>query len=64
MSVPKKRRTRSSVGNRRSHHALKKLVLNKCEKCNKVIKPHNACSFCGNYKNNTVIKIKDKKNKE
>jgi len=66
MSVPKKRRTKSSVGSRRSHHALKKINLKKCPKCGRAVEPHRACSFCGTYKNKEVIKIdtKDKKKKE
>lgn len=63
MSVPKKRRTKSSVGKRRSHHALEKQVLNKCSKCGKAIKPHQACSFCGTYKDKEAVKPKDKKTK-
>lgn len=64
MSVPKKRRTKSSIGQRRSHHALKKTPLNKCPKCGKAIRPHCACSFCGYYKGKEVIKIKSKSKKE
>lgn len=61
MSVPKKRKTRSSVGQSRSHDALKPKTLNSCSKCGQAILPHNACSFCGNYKGKTVLKVKSKK---
>lgn len=64
MSVPKKRRTKSSVGKRRSHHALKKVTLNKCPKCSKAVKPHKACAYCGTYKGREVVKIKTKKEKK
>jgi large subunit ribosomal protein L32 len=64
MSVPKKRRTRASVGNRRSHHALSKVTLNKCPQCGKSKLQHTACDFCGTYKGKEVIKIKDKTKKE
>jgi large subunit ribosomal protein L32 len=60
MSVPKKRRTSSSVGQRRSHHALKKAILSKCPKCEKAVPMHQACAFCGTYKKREVIKLKDK----
>jgi large subunit ribosomal protein L32 len=63
MPVPFKRHPSSKVGRRRSHLALTKVKLVKCEKCNKPVKPHMACSFCGTYKGRTVIKIKDKKAK-
>ncbi len=64
MSVPKKRRTKSSVGKRRSHHALQKTSLNKCPKCGKAIKLHTACSFCGTYKDKEVVKVKSKTSKK
>jgi large subunit ribosomal protein L32 len=64
MSVPKKKRTRSSVGKRRSHHALKEINLNKCPKCGRVVRLHAACSFCGTYKDKEAIKIKTKKEKK
>lgn len=63
MSVPKKRRTNSSVGNRRSHHALKKKNLSKCPQCGKAIEMHRACSFCGTYRGREAVKIKTKKAK-
>lgn len=64
MSVPKKRRTKSSVGKRRSHHGLKKVILNKCSKCGRAVEPHRACSFCGVYSGREIIKIKSKTKKE
>ena len=64
MSVPKKRRTKSSVGNRRSHHALKAITLNVCPKCKKALKPHTACEFCGFYKDQEVVKKESKKTKK
>lgn len=63
MSVPKKRRTSSSVGRRNSHSALDKVTLNKCEKCGQAVKPHSACSNCGSYKGREAIKIKTKTKK-
>jgi large subunit ribosomal protein L32 len=65
MSVPKKRKTSSSIKQQRSHHSLKKQTLNSCSKCGQAVMPHTACSFCGNYKGRVVLKIKDKaKNKK
>ncbi len=63
MSVPKKRRTSSSVGRRNSHSALDQVTLNKCEKCGQAVKPHAACSNCGAYKGREVITIKTKTKK-
>ena len=64
MSVPKKRRTSSSVGRRRSHHALKSNSLNICSKCGKAVLPHHVCSFCGTYKGVEIIKVKTKTKKK
>ncbi len=58
MSVPKKKRTRSSKGKRRSHHALKEVQLSVCSKCKKAILPHSVCENCGTYKEREVIKAK------
>ncbi len=58
MSVPKKKRTKSSVGNRRSHQALKPLTLTICPQCGREIKPHTVCPFCGYYRGREAVKIK------
>ena len=63
MSVPKKRKTRSAVGQNRSHLALKKKNLSTCSKCGQAVEAHSACGFCGNYKNKTVLKVKTKTKK-
>lgn len=63
MSVPKKRRTKSSAGKRRSHHALKKTTLGTCPQCGRALKPHTACNFCGTYKGREVIAVKNKDKK-
>jgi large subunit ribosomal protein L32 len=60
MSVPKKKRTSGAVGKRRSHHALKKKALNNCAQCGKAVMPHKACLFCGYYKKEASVKIKEK----
>jgi len=44
MSVPKKKRTKSSKGRRASHFGLKPLTLGTCKKCGKAVRPHYACS--------------------
>lgn len=64
MSVPMKRHASSAKGRRRSHHALKKVNLNKCSQCGRAIKAHQTCSFCGSYKGKKVIKVKTDKVKK
>ena len=58
MANPKKRRTKAAVGRNRAHLALKKVTLNVCPKCGKAVKPHTACSFCGEYKGKPALKVK------
>jgi large subunit ribosomal protein L32 len=63
MSVQFKKHTASKARRRRSHHALKKVTLNKCPKCGKAVLPHSACSFCGSYKGREAVKVKTKAKK-
>lgn len=64
MSVPAKRRSSSEAKRGRAHQALKKTTLNKCPKCDKAVRPHRACDFCGSYKGKEVVKIKTKTKKK
>lgn len=57
MVVPTHHHTRSRVGKRRSHQALKKPQLIKCPQCGSFIMPHRVCSFCGYYKGKEVIDV-------
>lgn len=54
MSVPKKKRTSGSSRRRRSHHALDKVELSKCSKCQSVVMPHYACANCGTYNDKKI----------
>ena len=36
-------------------------ALTKCSKCGATIRPHRACTKCGNYKNQEVIKVEASK---
>ncbi|MDP3724909.1 MAG: 50S ribosomal protein L32 [Nanoarchaeota archaeon] len=48
--VPKKRHSKSKVGRRRSHLALKRREMHPCASCNGPTVPHRACAQCGVYK--------------
>jgi large subunit ribosomal protein L32 len=68
MAVPKKKLTRTRTGNRRSHLALSKIKLSKCDKCGEKKISHSVCEVCGTYKGDQIIdftkkdiKYKDKK---
>ncbi|MEK7481743.1 MAG: 50S ribosomal protein L32 [Patescibacteria group bacterium] len=60
--VPVKHHTKSKVGRRRSHLALKPSQIFACQNCAGPILPHKMCGQCGNYKGRIVrepkLKIK------
>ncbi|HBE90078.1 MAG TPA: 50S ribosomal protein L32 [Candidatus Andersenbacteria bacterium] len=70
MPVPKKHHTKSKVGRRRSHLALKKIILGQCTKCKRAVLSHSVCNWCGIYAGKEVIDVlaklskKEKKLKE
>lgn len=57
MSVPKRKKTKSSVKQRRMHQFLVEPVLTPCPKCNKPRKLHSVCPNCGFYKGKEVINV-------
>ena len=56
MAVPFRRTSKTKKRMRRTH--LKKEVgaLTTCSKCGATIRPHRACTKCGNYKGKAVLK--------
>ena len=50
--VPVKHHSKSKVGRRRSHLALKKENIFVCPQCKGPTLPHRACGQCGVYGNN------------
>lgn len=59
MAVPFRRTSKTKKRMRRTH--LKKTVgeLTTCSKCGATLRPHRACTKCGNYKGQEVIKVKE-----
>ncbi|MBS5862422.1 MAG: 50S ribosomal protein L32 [Firmicutes bacterium] len=57
MAVPFRRTSKTKKRMRRTH--LKKEVgaLTKCSKCGATLRPHRACTKCGNYNGKTVINV-------
>lgn len=47
--VPTKHHSKSKVGRRRSHLALKPTKLEVCPECKHPTFPHRACLNCGHY---------------
>lgn len=61
MALPGHRRTSSHKRRRASHFALTPNALQHCPKCDKPVRPHRACPFCGFYKGREVVKMGKKK---
>ena len=47
--VPVKHHSKSKVGRRRSHLALKKTNIFVCKNCQGPVLPHRSCAQCGTY---------------
>jgi large subunit ribosomal protein L32 len=55
MPHPKKKTTRGTGGQRRSHDHLTAVTASVCPKCQEPKISHQVCSKCGFYKDNKVI---------
>jgi len=64
MAVPKQRKTKSRVKQRRMHQYIETKNLVKCKKCEKPTLPHTVCKSCGFYKGQEVINVLKKTDKK
>jgi len=64
MAVPRHKHTRSSVGQRRMHIYITPASLATCQKCQKPVRPHTVCRYCGYYKNREFINVLEKLTKK
>lgn len=55
MAVPKKKTSVSRQGNRRSHSALKPIVVSECSNCGEVKLSHHVCPSCGFYDKKEIL---------
>ncbi|MBC7243209.1 MAG: 50S ribosomal protein L32 [Anaerolineae bacterium] len=60
-ALPKRKVSTVRRGNRRSHHALKKINLVPCPNCHKLRLPHHICPHCGHYRGVEVIEVAKEK---
>jgi large subunit ribosomal protein L32 len=56
MAVPKKKKSKSKKGSRRSHDSVKMPNVSHCPQCHEPVLPHHVCLQCGTYKGETIIK--------
>jgi large subunit ribosomal protein L32 len=59
MAVPKKKKSKSKRGMRRSHDSVKLPRIVNCPHCHEPVLPHHVCPECGIYKGRTIIKTEE-----
>lgn len=59
MAVPKKKKSHSTTGMRRSHHALKATNWIEAPDTGEAVRPHHIDLKTGIYKGRKVIEVKD-----
>lgn len=57
MAVPFRRTSKTKKRMRRTHLKKEVCALTTCSKCGATIRPHRACTKCGNYNGKEVIKV-------
>ena len=60
-AVPFRRTSKTKKRMCRTHLKKEVGVINTCSKCGAAIRPHRACTKCGNYKDKEVIKTSEEK---
>ena len=55
MALPKKKRTRSRIGPRRSAYRLYVPEMASCPQCHSSRRPHMVCPVCGYYNGREVV---------
>ena len=62
MAVPFRRTSKTKKRMRRTHLKKELPGMTTCTKCGAAIRPHRACTECGNYKGKEVINVSKKEN--
>lgn len=64
MPNPARKHGRSRQGKRRANWKLALPALTGCPQCARRIPTHRACAFCGYYRGQQVVAVKEKTAKE
>jgi large subunit ribosomal protein L32 len=62
-ALPKQKVSRAAQGRRRAHQALVVPQLVACSNCGQKRVPHTVCNNCGYYKDEQVVEIRQKADK-
>ena len=57
MAVPFRRTSKTKKRMRRTHLKKEAPTVTICTKCGAALRPHRACTKCGNYKNENVLEV-------
>ena len=57
MAVPFRRTSKTKKNMRRTHLKKEAGAITTCPKCGAPLRPHRACTKCGYYKGEEVIKV-------
>ena len=58
MPVPKRKRSRARRDKRFANKGLAVKALARCQNCQEVLEPHQACQQCGHYKGIKIFETK------
>jgi len=61
MAVPFRRTSKTKKRMRRTHLKKEAPTVTTCKKCGAALRPHRACTKCGNYKNENVLEVQEEK---
>ena len=59
MALPKRKKSKSRRGMRRSHDHVRLPKPTLCPQCREPVLPHRVCAQCGNYKGQTLIEAEE-----
>lgn len=60
MAHPKRQHSRQRQRKRRTHYGVTVPSFAACSQCKKPVLSHRVCPFCGYYKGQPVVEIKEK----
>lgn len=59
MAVPKKKKSKSKRGSRRSHDVARMPKVATCPQCHEPVLPHHVCPECGTYRGRTIVEVEE-----
>jgi len=57
--LPKRKRSKSSVGTHRAHQHISLPHLTECPHCHRMMRTHHVCPSCGHYRGRDVLGVEN-----